>query len=57
MITRLLVLTAIPLTLLQIGGCHYYVSAVPRIIISSEPFIPPQQQFTPPGPAFQLGPD
>jgi len=57
MIARLVVLTAIPLTILQIGGCHYYVSAVPRIIISSEPFTPPRPAVSPTPAAFQLGPD
>lgn len=57
MIARLLALTLITFTMLQIGGCHYYISAMPRIIISSEPFTPPPpaQQMVPP--AFQLGPD
>ena len=57
MIARLLALTLIAITLMQIGGCHYYVSAVPRIIISSEPFQPPPPAQPTIQPAFQLGPD
>jgi hypothetical protein len=35
---RTLVLLAILIVCLaQISGCHYYLNAVPRVIISSEP--------------------
>ena len=57
MIARLLALTIIALTMLQIGGCHYYISAVPRIIVSSEPFTPPPPAQPLRQPTFQLGPD
>jgi len=49
--------TALLAALLPTGGCHYYVSAVPRVIISSEPFVVPNPTPPPPQPAFQLGPD
>lgn len=29
----------------QLPGCHYYVDATPKIIISSEPFVPPSPQI------------
>ena len=57
MIARLIALTLTGFTILQIGGCHYYISAMPRIIISSEPFTPPDPTLRPEPPAFQLGPD
>lgn len=57
MLARLLTVTVIAFTMLQIGGCHYYISAVPRIIISSEPFVVQPAVPEPQPPAFQLGPD
>jgi hypothetical protein len=40
--TRLILATFILAMLAQIPGCHYYVDAVPRLIISSEQFnLPP----------------
>jgi len=57
MIARLLVLTALLAMMLQIPSCHYYISAVPRIIISSEPFVVQPALPEPQPPAFQLGPD
>jgi hypothetical protein len=44
MVLRHLLYAAIALMLLQIAGCHYYVNAVPRVIISSEPFEITEQQ-------------
>jgi len=55
--TRMLALPLTVAALLPAGGCHYYISAVPRIIISSEPFVVPNPTPPPPQPAFQLGPD
>ena len=57
MVGRLLVLTSVVVMLAQIPSCHYYISAVPRIIISSEPFVvqPAVREAQPP--AFRLGPD
>lgn len=57
MIVRLLVLTALLAMMLQIPSCHYYISAVPRIIISSEPFVVQPPVPEPKPPAFELGAD
>lgn len=57
MMTRLLVITALLVMIAQIPSCHYYISAVPRIIISSEPFVVQPPVPEPKAPAFELGAD
>ena len=36
-VIRLLILSVVLITLAQLPGCHYFIDAAPRIIISSEP--------------------
>jgi len=57
MIARLLTITALLAFIAQIPSCHYYISAVPRIIISSEPFVVQPPVPEPKPPAFELGAD
>lgn len=38
MICRLLLLLALLAAVTTIPGCHYYINAMPHIVISSEPF-------------------
>lgn len=43
MIKSTLLLIALLLAAAAIPGCHYYIDATPHIIISSEPFTPPEK--------------
>ncbi|MBA7612649.1 hypothetical protein ES703_19885 [subsurface metagenome] len=40
-VIRLAVLIFVLATLAQVPGCHYFIDAAPRIIISSEPIHAP----------------
>lgn len=52
--TRTLLIALLFLTILsQISGCHFYVDAVPRVIVSSEQFALP----TPPDNSHPNPPD
>lgn len=42
MIFRLILITAILLAASTIPGCHYYINAMPHVVISSEPFVAEQ---------------
>lgn len=57
MLRKLTILAALLAALATLSGCHYYLSMMPRIIISSEPFTPPEPTDGRPPTAFQLGPD
>lgn len=42
LIIRLAFIAGVIVLLAQLPGCHYYVEGMPRFIVSSEPFQPPQ---------------
>lgn len=44
MATQIYGLLALAILLTTVPGCHYYIKAVPDVIISSEPFTPPTNQ-------------
>jgi len=53
--TRILISLSLIPFFAQLGGCHYWFDATPRLIVSSEPFVPPSPDTFSPRPlAYDL---